>query len=245
MRKILPSVTTHGCSGHTWREKLLEISGLGLKEVALFTTGLSPELRQQCFKLLTEIRASQFFTIPFVHAVSSMTENEYWFLKDTFGTEFFNLHPTREYPLEHTLSKNIRNHILIENSTFDIPLSVEDVNSFAGVCFDVSHLEDTRRTSHEEYLINLSVLNNYKVAANHISAVFPKPVQFTAGRPGYSKHVFETLSDFDYLKNLPSAVFSNLCAIELENSLAEQVALVPLIRSLIEPEVVEVSRIAA
>ena len=38
----------------------------------------------------------------------------------------------------------------------------------------------------------------------------------------YDSHNFENLSEFDYLKKYPKNYFSNLIALELENSIKEQ-----------------------
>lgn len=234
MRRILPSITSMGKTESGWRQKIAEVQSLGLKEFALFVTCLRGTQRQECFTLLSELKKVHHFEIPFVHAVSEMHEDEFWFLHDNFGTERFNLHPVREFPLLHPLSAKVREKIYIENSTQDAPLCREDIEGFAGLCVDLSHLEDLKRISTQGYAEFLSMSTEYQIGANHISAVKPFPTFFARGAHFHSDHVLHDVKDLAYLSTLPRHLFSDYCAIELENSLAEQVQLISVVKSAIE-----------
>lgn len=233
MRKILPSVTTHQMTKSSWRDKIGEIQQLELNSIGLFLTGLSPESRKECYRRLLDVKRTHDFDIPFVHAVSNMTEPEYRFLVDTFGTRSFNLHPTREFPLEHKLSPELRALIYIENSTTSKALQKSDLEGFAGVCLDISHLEESRLGYQEAYLETVPVLNQNSIGANHISAAWSKG-ETIGGRTIYSRHVARSGADFAYLASYPKSYLSNLCALELENSLAEQKSFIQAIRKFIE-----------
>lgn len=235
-RRIIPSITTHSLTGHTWRDKITEIEQLGLKQVGLFLTGLSEVERYECFCELEFLASHHLFSIPFVHAVSTMKEDEYRFLVDTFDTEWFNLHPMWEYPLKYPLSDEIRSRILIENSQFEFALRTQDVEGFAGLCLDLSHLEDSRRSRPEVFDANVGLSHTASVTANHISAVIKTPRKVQANLLAYSSHTASEPEDFSYLSGLPSITVAPLCALELENSLAEQVALMPFIRFALEAE---------
>lgn len=246
MPRILPSITTHGHGVSTWRDKISEVSQLGLREIGLFVTGLSTLERFECYELLETTQKHHSFKIPFVHAVSTMPEYEFLYLMHAFGVEYFNLHPVREYRLEHPLSADLREKILIENTKYETPLSEGDLEGFAGICFDVSHLEDARRIRPRTYDQLISLAEKIPVFANHISAVNSNLSTMPNGVQLFSNHVSAGKEDFNYLFSTPSRCFSKLCAIELENSLTEQVALIPIIQAAIaESEREDSQKIAA
>lgn len=229
-RKIIPSITTQSRGGHTWRQKIEEIIPLQVSEVGLFLTGLDSDERAECYELLEEVSRKHSFRIPFVHAVSEMREEEYWHLTRVFSTEKFNLHPVHEYPLEHPLSPEIRSRIFIENTSRVRPLSVEDLKGFAGICFDLSHLEESRRTSIPQYYHLLSLTKFARLGANHISAMTEKPHSFGDGLPQFSSHNLDESSSVRYISSLQPTAFAPLCAVELENSLEEQLVAIPMIQ---------------
>ena len=223
MRKILPSITTIGLTNSTWSQKISEVKSLKLYEIALFLTGLQIDERKKCYKALEELQAIHNFSIPFVHATSSMSEDEFWYIKNQFNTEYFNLHPVWEYPLQFQLSPEIRKYILIENSSPSVPLQKQDLEGFAGICFDLSHLEDSRRSKPEVYQENLFLTKQFEVLANHISAV-SETARYNINETSYYSVHDSNLGNFQYLSGLTNSSFSNLCAIEVENSLEEQVS---------------------
>jgi len=234
MRRILPSITSVGGTQCSWRDKIAEVRELALNEFSLFVTGLTPLERKECFAMLKVLRRECDFKIPFVHAVSEMCEDEFWYLTHEFGTEKFNLHPVREFPLSHALSSRIRERIYIENSTVDAPLGAGDIEGFAGICLDVSHLEDLKRTSEQGYAELVKLLETYPIGANHISAVGPNPNFFVDGVAYHSNHVLGSAKELSYLSSFPRQFFSEICAIELENPLSQQLSLIPVVRAEIE-----------
>lgn len=234
MRRILPSITTRGGMPSSWHSKISEIAELRLSAVALFVTGLDGAQRQLCYAELEKLKRTHPFTIPFVHAVSTMPEEEYRYLIERFGTEAFNLHSEDEYPLEHELSSAVRSKIFIENTRIGLALSARELEGFGGICFDLSHLEDTRRNSLARYQEMLTLARSKKVGANHISAVGTE----LQGKQGNcklsSRHEARSLADFDYLNELDPLAFAQLCAIELENSLKQQIVFLARIRQGLE-----------
>lgn len=233
-RRIIPSITTHSRTGHTWRHKVAEVKQLGLNEVGLFLTGLSDVERHECFCELEFLATHHRFSIPFVHAVASMREEEYRFLMDTFGTESFNLHPTWQYPLRYPLSDAIRSRVLIENAALDVSLTKNDLAGFAGLCIDLSHLEDSRRCYREVFDSVVSLSFSHHVAANHISAVMNTPQNSDGEVVYYQSHTDTKPEHFSYLAGLPCSTCAPLCAIELESPLKEQLALIPYLHDALE-----------
>lgn len=244
MRKILPTITSIGLLGSTWRDKIKELTELELQEIALFVTGLSKSERDECFNELRIAHRKHKFTIPFCHTVSSMTEDEYKFLQNSFGTERFNLHAMKYYPLQHPLSDEIKSRIYIENSGDKGLLNHSDLEGFAGVCLDVSHLFDTKIMYPEIYPEMLKFLDGATIGVNHISAANPNPSKSSCGGIHCSKHVAEDTSQFDYLNNFPARYFSDYCAIELENPLKEQIVFKSKIESIITSQTQELPKAA-
>lgn len=222
MSRVLPSITTISRSGSTWREKLRELRELPIAKVALFVTGLNAEERDELFARLREIKRKRAFTIPFVHAVSAMSEFEYAQLINDFGTQAFNLHPTNEYPLEHPLSVQLRKRIFIENAKPWSALTFEDVEGFGGVCLDMAHLEEARRNDPEVYKRTLTIATRCGIGANHLSAI--SQGEQLPDRPWtqFQSHMSDGGGDLDYLFRFPANFFARYCAIELENPLSEQ-----------------------
>ena len=163
-----------------------------------------------------------------------MPESEYQYLIDTFDTEIFNLHSTDEFPLKHPLSNEIRARIFIENTRIGHALSPRELSGFAGICFDLSHLEDTRRNSPARYREMLALTAAKPVGANHISAVTEDLAALQGKWRLYSKHEARRPADFEYISGLDPRAFAHLCAIELENPLREQLEFLPIIRRAIE-----------
>jgi hypothetical protein len=242
---LIPSITTHNKRGSTWREKVSEIAPLGLREVGLFVTGFHKAERMQCYRILLDIKKHHDFSIPFVHAVSDMDDSEYAFLRHEFGTRWFNLHPLREFPLIHSLSEETRSYILLENSCFVDPLTREDLAGFAGLCIDISHLEDARLTNTRVHQHIVELCLEYPVCANHISAIARPSSKVHRGQPQYSTHHMESPHEMEYLRAAPRECVAPLAALELENPLHEQVNILEQVRHSLLLTQASVRRLAA
>jgi hypothetical protein len=227
-----PSVTTISDkkSLSTWHTKLQEVVSLRIDTFGLFLTGLKPSERPELYEALLNIKEQFNFTIPFCHAVSSMTDEEFRFLSGEFGTQWFNLHPTRQYPLEHSLSREVRNTICIENAELTLGLTMSDCEDFAGICIDISHLEDARISLPENYEAIVRLTEQLPVRANHISGVSDKPqgCRMWKGEKvyHYSNHYSTAPHEFHYMHKLPQSAHAPIGAIELEIPIAQQLIIV-------------------
>lgn len=209
----------------------MEVPKLGVDECSLFVTGLTPSQREECYKLLLSAKRTRRFTIPFVHAVASMPEDEFWFLTDTFGTEAFNLHPQWDFPLNYPLSQKVRERIFIENCSVSTPLTREDLVGFAGLCIDLSHLEDARRNCPENFARTLALAQNVPVGANHVSGVRNLGTRADGSNGGNSTHVADTHDDFSYVAMAPAYCIAPLVTLELENPIREQLAFIESVKN--------------
>jgi hypothetical protein len=213
-RKILPSITT--INGSLWKNKIEEVKKLRLKEVFLFLTSVKEEKRKELYELL---KNTEVEIIPLVHIREDMNLWELDYLVKEYKVEAFNIHNKREYPFSYDYSK-YKNMIYIENTI--LPLKEEEIKEFAGICLDLSHLEGSKTMRKEIYENDIKLIEKYPIGCNHISGVEKDFSSDKEHTPVYDKHFIDDLSELDYLKNYPRKYFSNLIAIELENSIEDQ-----------------------
>jgi len=224
-KKILVSITV--TRGSDWRKKLEEVRELKLKEAAVFCTCLGKGARKEFYKL---IEKSGLKDIPLVHLRSDMTADELDYFVENYDTKVFCTHTKREYPFLHDISK-YHNITGIENVYF--PLDEEEIREFGGVCLDFSHLENARISTKDIFKHNVKILEKYPVIANHINPVKKTPHTDENGYLRYDTHFLDDLSEFDYIKNYPKKYFSRFLAIELENSIKEQLKVKDYLSNLI------------
>lgn len=216
-REILLTITTIIPSA--WHQRVEEAEKLGLKEVALFLTCLKLAERKELYRLLERTHIEK---IPFVHLRADMEFWELDYLIEHYQAKAFNLHTQREYPFLYDYQK-YKNFIYIEN-TYE-PFDEKEINEFAGVCIDFSHLENSRRFYPDIYRHNIGVIEKYPCGCNHIGPAqnFPFLDKDVGGSEyQHPSHLLENLSEFDYLKRYPQKYFSPYIAIELEENLETQ-----------------------
>jgi hypothetical protein len=241
---IIPSITTHTGVASDWRSKISEIAPLNLQSVALFLTGTSENERYELYYHLEHARRTHHFTVPFVHAVSDMKEDEYRFFVERFQTTLFNLHPVRQFPLAHTLSETIRQMITIENAYIDQSINADDLVGFKGICLDIAHAEDLRRSHPAEFAKLSKLIADRGVLANHISVINRERRYDSHGQMTFHAHELKR-GDTSYLANYAPRYFGEIICIELKDSLADQVTLLPDIASAVRASRERAVKIAA
>ena len=214
MRKILPSITTTWNSD--WQAKIREINKFGLKEAALFLTGLKKGERKKLYKLLEN---STLKIIPLVHIRKDMPAEELDYLIKKFQVKMFNTHSHSDIPFCYSYSKH-RKMIFIENTYHS--LNEKEIKKFGGICLDVAHLENDRLREPEKFEHNLKVIEKYPIGCNHISCFQKTLHRDEMGFFRHSTHFMRKFSQLDYLKNYPRKYFSSIIAIELENTIEKQ-----------------------
>jgi hypothetical protein len=243
--KVIPSVTTIARSASSWRDKLAEIEPLGLRSVGLFLTGVREAERRELYRELELAHVRHLFTIPFVHAVSDMADDEYRYLMDRFGTEIFNLHPARQYPLLHALSSEVRDRITIENAFIDKSIDLMDLSGFHGICMDLTHAEDLRRKDVQEFEKLERLVHRVPVRVNHVSLSGEAALIDSYGEVTYHTHTRAEGGDVSYLKRYSPEFFGSIIAIELADSLAEQGHLIPIVEEIVTEKLQPVVKKAA
>jgi len=222
---ILPAITSITKGGH--QQKLKEGVALGLKTVAFFPTGLDLRQRKQFYPQLVK---SPIKKIPFVHLRNDFAPWELDFLIKNFQTKVFNIHSELLYPLRHDLSQ-YRDRIFVENT--EMALEESEIKKYAGICIDFSHLENDRRLKPAIFEHHWQLMQKYPCGCAHLGAVRKKPVYFAPIKEHrHDTHYLKDFSQLDYLQRYQD-VFPPIMAIELENSLQEQLAVREEIKKLL------------
>lgn len=212
-RKVLPTVTT--ISG-SWRAKMKEVRDLNLKEVCLFPTCIGKKERKELISLLKKTKVCN---IPLVHLRSDMSLEEMDFFIKNYNTKVFNTHSEEKFPLKKELLKH-KDIIFIEN--VHAFLKRKELDNFAGLCLDLSHLENDRRINKERFDYISKLAKEYRIGCNHISALKDYSRIDDKGYERYDWHDLDDLSNMNYLKKYPLGYFSPIIAIELEDSISKQ-----------------------
>lgn len=210
----MPAITTI----FDWRDKIKEVKELGLEEVSLFLTCVDFKERQELYSLLKNTKISK---VPFVHLRSDIAKDEMDYLIKNYRTEVFNTHTKREYPYSPDYEQ-YKNMTYIENT--HEPFDEEELREFAGICLDFAHLENSKVFRQDMYEHNLKMIEKYGCGCSHISPA--KNFSLFDKKKAYPKnwhpHILEDLSELDYLKNYPVKYFGKFAALEMENSIKEQ-----------------------
>jgi len=213
--KILPTITT--ITPGKWRDKVAEVKRLKLKEIAVFPTCLDEKERKEFHSLLKQTGVE---SVPFVHLRNDMILQEIEYLIKTYGTRFFNIHTVREFASLQDYGR-YKKSVYIENThdSFD----EKEIEEFGGTCLDLSHLENDRLLRPEIYEINIKILKKHLPRCSHVAAI----------NQGHHTHVLTNLSELDYLKRYSLEFFGEIAAIELENTIEEQLEAKEYISTLI------------
>jgi len=217
-KTILLGLTT--TPGSDWRDKVEEIKELQLTEIALFPTMLGPNDRQELCRLL---ETTPLETIPYVHLREDFTDTEMDYFISKYKTKVFSCHPSQSgYALLNRLPK-YNSLIYVENPEDDkdflsFNLGVLAQHQVTGLCLDLSHAASVAKTNKKNYNSLVEIAKKLPIGMNHVSGVRSKTM-FSFLHSAKSHHHIESLTEFDYLKDLPKEFFSKYICIELENSL--------------------------
>ncbi|HAS00163.1 MAG: hypothetical protein US57_C0013G0008 [Candidatus Moranbacteria bacterium GW2011_GWC2_37_73] len=209
--EILLGLTTTPKSD--WRGKVEEMKKFGIKKIALFPTFLRVEQRKELYELLEQIEDLE---IPHVHLRDDMEQWELDLFENKYKTQLYNVH------IKHVSVLTYRQYlskIYVENHFCILPIEV--IESCAGICFDVSHLESSRIRRRSEYAQIIDTLKKYTVGCCHISGVNKNLFNIKNYFIGFDRHYMKNLKELDYIgqyrQYLPYYI-----SLELENSFEQQ-----------------------
>ncbi|MCW8965120.1 MAG: hypothetical protein OQK82_00325 [Candidatus Pacearchaeota archaeon] len=205
-KEILVSIT--GRSIEELKAKITECEKLNLSRVSVFLTFLGPKEKFEIYELLL---SSSIKNIPLVHLRHDMSEEEINFFVQNFNTKCFTIHENH-FSILHKWKKFSDKLFLEFNYDNKVPKSVH-IEKIGGFCIDLSHFMASleRQTKDDLYIINH---RKSLFLGNHLNGYDFKKKQ--------DKHFVESINDFNYLKILPRFIFGKYIALEMFNSISEQ-----------------------
>ena len=192
-----------------WQSKLEEINRFGIKEAAVFFERFKKQQRHNLYKALLK---SSLARVPLVHLRNDAGKNEIEFFINNFQTDYFNIHEENFNRLNQW--KGYWDKLYLEMN-YDSKIAKDvKVRKIGGFCVDLAHFKSAiARGSEEAYYIFLRK-NKIKFCCNHLGGYSPEKKS--------DLHIITGLKDFDYLADLPKWVFGKIIALEIDNSIKEQ-----------------------
>ena len=208
-KKIYLGIT--GEKNIDWQSKLEEINRLDIKEAAVFLERFKKQQRHNLYRMLLK---SSIIKVPLVHLRQDAENDEIKFFIDNFRTDYFNIHEENFRFLNKW--KGYWDKLYLEmNYDSEIAKDVK-VRQIGGFCVDLAHFKSAvARGSDEAHYIFLRK-NKIKFASNHLGGYSPEKKR--------DLHIITGLKDFEYLADLPKWVFGEVMAIEVDNSIEEQLS---------------------
>lgn len=207
MAEILLSIT--GENNLDWQLKLEEINELKIAKAAVFLSRFDKKERDNFYRFLLK---STIKEVPFVHLREDVTGEEVAFFINHFKTQYFNIHEDHFAILDQW--QGYWDKIYLEmNYDSQIHKDVK-VRKIGGFCVDLAHFKAALARGSEEAYYTFLRRNKIKFACNHLNGYSPEQQE--------DVHLIKDLKDFDYLLSLPKYVFGQVIALEVDNSIHEQ-----------------------
>jgi hypothetical protein len=162
--------------------------------------------------------------VPFVHLRNDVSKEEIKFFINKFKTNYFNIHEAHFRHLDKW--KGFWDKLYLEMN-YDSKVAKDvKVRRIGGFCIDLAHFKSAiARGAEEAYYIHLRK-HKIKFTCNHVSGYHPEKMR--------DLHVVTKLNDFDYLTTLPKYVFGKIIALEVDNSIREQIVFKKYITGLLD-----------
>jgi predicted hydrolase (HD superfamily) len=206
--KIILGITGDEDTHHI--EKIEEIIKNKIECVSLFLQYLPVKKRE---KIYNKIENSTIKEIPLVHIGKDVEKKELSFLFKKYKTRFFTIHESDFNILSKW--KGFYKYLFLEMSTDNIVAKNVKVERIGGFCVDLAHYQKQkdRRTIDYQYVYERRKEKSL-FKCNHLSGYSSKEMT--------DLHYVESEKDFDFLKNVPDFVFGKVIAIEVNNSISDQ-----------------------
>lgn len=205
---ILVSIT--GTKDRHWQNKIKEINKFNIEKAALFLERFHEKQIQEIYKALLR---SEIKEIPLVHIKDETKKEELDFLSKKFNSTYFTIHESGFDSLKNW--KGYYKKLYLEMDTNNFISQLVEVKRIGGFCVDLSHFKvQLNKWSQEfEYVLKRRRTAHY-FDCNHLNGY--------SAEKNDDLHTVKNLKDFDYLKTLPKFVFGDVIAIEVDNSISEQ-----------------------
>jgi hypothetical protein len=214
LKKSLAKKIFLGLTGRTekdWQAKLKEINSLGLDSVALFLEMYKKPQRQKIYEALAK---SCIKNIPLIHIRNDMDRDELKYLVEKYNNPYFTIH---EDSFGHLAKwRGYHQNLYLEmDRNNNIPKNV-DLKKIGGFCVDLSHFKSTEEKWAKEFEYTIARRQKKNLfKCNHLNGYSYKKNR--------DIHTISSLKEFTYLKTLPSFLFGDIIALEVFNSLREQI----------------------
>lgn len=207
---ILVSIT--GREEKEWQDKLKEIEDFKIRKIALFLEIFEKDQREKIYEALKE---SHIKSIPLVHIRHDMERSELEFLKKHYKTKYFTCHEENFVRDDTKQWKGFYKNIYLEMNFDNIVSKKVKVEKIGGFCIDLSHFKVAleKLTKDFEYVFERKDIHQY-FKCNHING--------WNSETNKDMHTILDVKNFDYLKTLPPFVFGETIALEVFNSIKEQ-----------------------
>ncbi len=205
--KIIVSIT--GRNAAECISKIKELQKYQVPEAALFLEMLDADNREQVYQALANLKIK----IPLVHLRQDMVKGELIMLSKEYQVKYFTIHEDHFKIIKNWYG--FYKKLYLEMTTDDYVAKNVKVETIGGFCVDVAHYKKQAVLNNEDFKYVYKRRNQATLfACNHIS--------------GYSylnnldMHEVSAQKDFSYLKELPEFIFGKVLAIEVFNSIKEQ-----------------------
>lgn len=206
--KIFLSITGEGSLD--WSNKLKEINKLKIKKVAVFLERFDKKERDNLYRLLEK---SSIKEVPFVHLRDDVEAREIEYFIKKYKTKYFSIHEEHFKILNKW--KGYWDKIYLEMN-YDSKINKDvKVRKIGGFCIDLAHFKCSIARGTEEAYYAYLRKNKIKFTCNHLNGYDPVKRR--------DKHIVTSLKDFDYLTTLPKYIFGKVIALEVDNSIKEQI----------------------
>lgn len=207
--KIILSLT--GKTEDDWKYKINDINNLNIDKIALF---LETYRRSQREKIYQSLEKSCVKTIPLVHIKNDMEVDELKYLCNKYNNPYLTIHESSFEKLD--LWKGFYKRLFLE---FDYNNSVRsnvDVDKIGGFCIDLSHFKSAEERWLKEFEYVIGYRNKKDLfKCNHLSGY--------SYQKNMNLHIISSFDDFEYLKTLPDFIFGDVIALEVFNSIGDQI----------------------
>jgi len=207
-QRILVGITSK--DDFHWPKQMAEVAKFKITEVSLFLEKLPYSQRKKVYQSLLK---SKIKSIPLVHLRHDMSKEEIEFLVKNYQVKFLTIHEINFNYLKQW--QGYYSSLFLEMNADDRLSPKVEVEKIGGFCVDLSHFKKAEVKFSREFAYILKRKDSSLFfRCNHLNGY--SPVE------NADLHTIISLKDFDYLTTLPKFLFSNVIALEVENSIADQ-----------------------
>lgn len=208
-KNIFLSLT--GNTEQDWEAKINEINFFKIETVALFLEKYRKSQRKKIYKALEESCVKK---IPLIHIKNDMGKDELKYLCQKYDNPCLTIHEDSFKNLDAW--NGFHQNLYLEFNYNDSVSRNVDIDRIGGFCIDLSHFKsaEERWSKEFEYIINKRNKRNL-FKCNHLNGYSYQKNQ--------DMHMISSLEEFEYLKTLPDFVFGDIIALEVFNSISDQI----------------------